>query len=190
MSVPKTAASFDFAYRLPLTPWGDPRIPPELVALADRVERGRTLELGCGLGRFSSYLARRGFDATAIDFSEVAIGKARKRASSMARPPRFLVGDVTKLDALSGPYDLAVDVGCFHCLDADAHRLYAAEQARLLRPGASLLVWAMDDPPPSGVRALSPVIVASTFEPAGLALTRYEASRRRLARSHWYWLTR
>ena len=73
---PVTAADFDRAYRAPLTLWGDLRIPPEVKMLARRGAARRSLELGCGVGRFSRYLAQQGVRATAVDFSAVAIAKA------------------------------------------------------------------------------------------------------------------
>jgi SAM-dependent methyltransferase len=75
------------------------------------------LELGCGVGRFSCYLAQQGLRVTGVDFSPVAIAKARKRVARDNERPEFLVGDLTRLDPLSGPFDVSFDAGCFHCLD-------------------------------------------------------------------------
>src|SRR5580698_4833973 len=72
---PRTSADFDSAYRFPFTTWGDFRIPGEIVALVAEKAPRRVLELGCGLGRFSRYVARQGVTTTGIDFSPVAIAK-------------------------------------------------------------------------------------------------------------------
>ncbi|QRO00617.1 hypothetical protein JRI60_17065 [Archangium violaceum] len=37
-----------------------------------------------------------------------------------------------ELDALTGPFDVAFDVGCFHCLDARGQQAYAVELHRLV----------------------------------------------------------
>jgi len=184
---PTTSADFDRAYRAPFTFWGDPRIPPELTALSRKNAPATSLELGCGVGRFSRHLARLGIRATGVDFSAVAIAKAQRRAKDDPHPPDFRVGDVTRLDDLTGPYAMAFDVGCFHCLDATGQRRYAAEVFRLLAPGATHLVWALDAAP-SGSH-LAPAVVAATFAPR-FTLVEARPSRRRLARSHWYWLAR
>lgn len=60
---PTTSTEFDRAYRSPVTLWGDIRIPAELKALAQKESPRRSLELGCGIGRFSRYLAQQGLCA-------------------------------------------------------------------------------------------------------------------------------
>lgn len=187
MNVPTTSADFDRAYRAPFTFWGDIRIPEELKALARQGAPRSALELGCGLGRFSRYVAQQGLRVTGVDFSPVAIAKARERAARDEARPEFLVGDVTRLDALTEPFDLSFDVGCFHCFDVEGQRAYAAEVSRLLKPGGTHLIWALDDAP-AGL-ALSPEAVRAVFA-SGFALKDARPSRRRLARTHWYWLVR
>jgi len=63
----------------------------------------------------------------------------------------------------------------------------AAEVFRLLKPGGTHLIWALDAAP-SNI-ALSPASLAQAFVP-GFKLSQARKSRRRLAASHWYWLTR
>jgi len=187
MHAPTTPAEFDRAYRAPITPWGDARIPPEVEALAQRGTGTRVLELGCGLGRFSRYLARQGLRATGVDFSPVAIAQAKARVANDAAQPHFQVGDVTRLDDLEGPFDCAFDVGCFHCLDPQGQAAYAAQVSRLLVPGGAHWLWALDTTP-SDLR-LTPQSVSAVFVPA-FALRSARRSRRRIMASHWYELVR
>ena len=176
--------------KLPITVWGDRRIPPELRGLAESGGRaGRALELGCGTGTFSIFLARQGFTATGVDFSPTAIRKAKARATSGGVGAQFMVGDVTRLDDLDDQFDIALDIGCFHCLNAVQQGSYASQLSRLTRQGSTLLIWGLNSPPPMGRDSLSPAIVEEVFA-TGFDLTRVEASRRRLGRSTWYWLTR
>jgi cyclopropane fatty-acyl-phospholipid synthase-like methyltransferase len=187
MPAPFAPADFDRAYRLPFTFWGDVRIPAELKLLIRQETPRSSLELGCGIGRFSRYLAQQGLTATGVDFSAIAIAKALKRVAQDDVRPEFLVGDVTHLDALKGPFDISFDVGCFHCLDSNAQQGYVSEVFRVLRPGGTHLIWAMDSAP-SGIK-LSPEAVQAIFVP-GFRLQNAQKSRRRLVRSHWYWLVR
>jgi len=46
-----------------------------LVSVADRIPQGRVLSLGDGEGRNSVYLARLGYDVTAVDVSDVGLEK-------------------------------------------------------------------------------------------------------------------
>ena len=187
MTAPTTSAHFDRAYRFPITLWGDIRIPEELKALAREGAPRSILELGCGVGRFSRYLAHQGLRATGVDFSSVAIEKARARVARDAVRPEFLVGDVTHLDALRGPFDVSFDVGCFHCLDANGQQAYATEVLRLLKPGGTHLIWALDWAP--GGEPSSPAATKEVFA-TGFELKDVRKSRRRLIPSHWYWLVR
>ena len=187
MNAPTTSADFDRAYRAHFTFWGDIRIPEEIKALARDGAPRRVLELGCGIGRFSRYVAKQGVEATGVDFSAVAIAKATERVARDERRPEYLVGDVTRLDSLTGPFDAAFDVGCFHCFDAAGQRAYVSEVARLLAPGATHLIWALDQSPSD--LALTPKSVKAVFAPV-FELREARKSRRRLASSHWYWLVR
>ena len=78
MTAPTTSAEFDSAYSAPITPWGDLRVPAEVKALARSRSTGSVLELGCGVGRISRYMARQGWSAVGVDFSPIAIVKAEK----------------------------------------------------------------------------------------------------------------
>ncbi len=177
---------FDAAYRFPFTMWGDVRVPREIATLVAEEAPRRALELGCGLGRFSRYVARQGVAATGIDFSSVAISKARASVAKDRQKPEFMVGDVTQPGHVAGPFDVAFDVGCFHCLDSAGQRRYAAEVHRLLIPGGVHLIWAFDHAP--GGPRLSPATMQEVFAP-GFQLRDARKTRRRLIASHWYWLT-
>lgn len=71
------------------------------------------------------------------------------------------------------------------------HRVVGAfprdAKVRLLKPGGIHLIWAMDSAP-SDLR-MNPEVVESLFS-LGFRLRDALPSRRRLARSHWYWLER
>ena len=120
-------------------PWdiGGPR--PELVRLVEsgRLEAGKAIDLGCGIGENVIYLAQQGFEATGVDISPRAIAKARRKGQAAGVSPTFLVGDVTKLTGVEGPFDLLVDNGCFHSLFRSAARQsYVRTVMRLSRPGS------------------------------------------------------
>ncbi len=88
---------------------------------------------------------------------------------------------------LAGPFDAGLDVGCFHCLDQIGQAKYVAEAYRLLGPGATLLLWALDNSPSE--LSISSDDIARVFE-QGFLLKTATFSRRRLIASHWYWLVR
>jgi SAM-dependent methyltransferase len=187
MNAPDTSADFDQAYSLPFTFWGDVRIPREIKSLLLEGNPRSSLELGCGIGRFTRYMAKQGLHAVGVDFSQVAIEKAKNRISWDEFQPEFFVGDVTNLDMLKSRFDVSFDVGCFHCLSAEAQKGYVSEVFRLLKPGSIHLIWALDDSPAGD--SLSPEAIRDIFAP-GFELQNAKKSRRRIISSHWYWLER
>ena len=167
--------------------WTDNRIPKELKEIVELHNPKTSLELGCGLGIFSSFMASQGIKATGIDFSSVAIERANKRVANNTDKPEYIVGDVTNLKKIDKQFDVSFDVGCFHCLNEEGQQKYVSEIHRLLKPGATHLIWAMDSSP-SGIK-LSPKYVEQTFG-GHFKLDQSKLSRRRIASSHWYWLIR
>src|SRR6516225_1755873 len=80
-----------------------------------RLEPGRALDLGCGAGRNTCYLARHGWEVIGVDLLGRAIEKARSQAVNIAARARFLQGDVTRLGDLDigDGFSLIVDSGCY-----------------------------------------------------------------------------
>ena len=153
-------------------PW-DSGIPaPELVRAIDGQPPGRALDLGCGTGTNVLYLAEHGWQATGVDFVPRAIAQARRKLKG--HTAQLLVGDVTWLDRLplQGPYDLALDMGCFHSLRPEGQERYAAGLARWMAPGGRYLLYAWQ-PGPEGGRGLTRQQVEAVFAPH-FAATGYE----------------
>ncbi|MDU1903235.1 MAG: class I SAM-dependent methyltransferase [Dysgonomonas sp.] len=185
---PSTSVEFDKEYSsLKHWVWSDFRIPKELKELISMNDPKNSLELGCGLGFFSEYVADQGVKATGVDFSPVAIDKANKRVSENNIKPAYFVGDVTNLDLFSEPFDVSFDIGCFHCLNKEKQEKYVSEIFRLSKSGSTHLIWALDNSP-SDI-PLSPDYIRQLFE-GYFRLERANSSRRRVIASHWYWLIR
>ncbi|GAA3431844.1 class I SAM-dependent methyltransferase [Kutzneria kofuensis] len=119
--------------------WTIATAAPELVNLVNtgRIPRGsRVLEVGCGVGSESVYLASAGFELSAIDISADAVERAKALAECYGLGDRieWAVGDVLSLPFDTEGYDVVVDRGCFHCLRAAERPTFAAEIGRVLRP--------------------------------------------------------
>ena len=185
---PSTSKEFDKMYNSFLHwIWSDVRIPKELKELTAACNPKNSLELGCGLGRFSSFMAEQGINATGVDFSPAAIEKAKRQVADNKFKPTFVVGDVTRLNMFTEQFDVSFDVGCFHCLYEEEQQKYVSGIARLLKPGSVHLIWAMDNTP-SNLK-FNPEYISNIFD-SEFQLTSSTFSRRRIIASHWYWLVR
>ncbi|MBI2445835.1 class I SAM-dependent methyltransferase [Candidatus Micrarchaeota archaeon] len=151
-SASSAASHWDSAYRLPSSeiPWEIEQPPSELVALLDsgRVNAGSTaLDVACGSGNYSVFLAKKGFDVTGVDFSEKALALAEKKAQKAGVRIDFVKADVRHLlSALNGKkFDFILDWSLLHHVapvDLDA---YAAQFGKLLSPGGVLLLACFSD---------------------------------------------
>jgi SAM-dependent methyltransferase len=114
----------------------------ELVEGPDRLEPGRALDLGCGAGRNTVYLACHGWDVTGIDFTGPAIEAARSKAVGDAAKARFIQGDVTQLAdlGLGDGYTLLVDSGCYYGLPVEQRDAYATGVSHVAAPNALLVM--------------------------------------------------
>jgi SAM-dependent methyltransferase len=114
----------------------------ELIEGEHPLTPGRALDLGCGGGRNTRYLAGQGWDATGIDLLRGAIEKARSQGLGDTAKARFLQGDVTKLAELDlgDAFDLINDSGCYYGLPENRRDAYAAGVTQAATQNALLLM--------------------------------------------------
>lgn len=116
------------------------REPNQFVAaeLAD-LAPGTAVDLAAGEGRNAIWLASRGWSATAVDFSQVALDKGARLGEGL---------DVTWVcaDATAWTPDEAVDLVVIAYLQVPAadRRRAVRNAVRMLRPGGTLLLVAHD----------------------------------------------
>lgn len=140
----KQHTDWNDCYRDGNLPWDTGRPSSELQRVLDENAIGpcRALDLGCGTGTNSVWLAQQGFDATGVDVAPLAIAQADKRAQAAGVKARFAVADVLDLPDLDGPFAFFFDRGCYHAVRRAAPRQYAPAVARLLASGARGLILA------------------------------------------------
>jgi SAM-dependent methyltransferase len=76
-------------------------------------------------------LAQAGWQVTGVDFAPRAIRMAKRKTKKAGIRAELYVRDVTDLKGISGPFDLALDIGCFHSL-GDKKAGYLSELERIL----------------------------------------------------------
>ena len=136
---------FKTFYRLGFVPWDGHPLPESLRNLVEGDEAlpPRTaLDIGCGTGDNSIYLADHGWTVTGVDFVAKAIEKARAKASAKKAAITFALGDATRLSAegIGSGFGLIVDNGCLHGMSAEDRDAYVREVAAVAAPDARLLL--------------------------------------------------
>lgn len=113
-----------------------------LVAEAADLEPGRALDLACGEGRNAVWLAEQGWRVRGVDFSDVALTKARELAAARGVEVDWMQADLLDHRPEQGAYDLVV---LFYLqLPADERRPIVRAAAAALAPGGTLLLVAHD----------------------------------------------
>jgi SAM-dependent methyltransferase len=103
---------------------------------------GRACDLGAGEGRNALWLASRGWDVTAVDFSGAAIAKGRPIAEARALPVTWVEADVRRYAVEARAYD-AVVLAYLHLYDAE-RRAVVRSAAEGLAPGGVLVIVGHD----------------------------------------------
>lgn len=115
----------------------------------------RVLDVACGTGLDTLFLARAGMDAAGIDASPGMIGQLRAKADREGLKVDAQVGDAADLSAWpDGAFDGIVSAFA-GCNTMDLER-FAAEADRVLRPGGRMLLHVLA---PAGVWALARPLV-------------------------------
>jgi SAM-dependent methyltransferase len=179
---------FSLAY-LGRPPWDSRIVPPEVEEHIHLHPPGRALDLGCGSGTSSLALARAGWQVTGVDLVARAVRIARRRAQTAGLDVRFLTADVRRLPPLPGPFDLILDVGCFHSLARQQKAAYLEQLDRLLAPDGTWLLYAFL----RSAQEAGPGVTETEIERARRAFRlreRRDGSERGRKPSAWFWFSR
>ena len=100
---------------------------------------GRALDLGAGEGRNAVWLAERGWRVTAVDFSPVALDKARRLARARGVSVDWALEDLRDYQPEQAAYDLVL-AAYLHLLPAGRAAVLGGAVAALARCGTLLVV--------------------------------------------------
>ncbi len=122
--------------------WDSGIAPPELLQYIQTHPVGRAIDLGCGTGTNILALAQHGWQVTGVDFIPKAIRAAKRKTKNIKVD--LHTGDVTNLRGIAGPFDLALDIGCFHGIQNKSK--YLDELDRILAPSGHWLLYGFFKP--------------------------------------------
>lgn len=125
-------------------PWDSGISPPELLDFLSEHSAGRAIDLGCGSGTNVVTLAQHGWNVTGLDYSPRAIHIARTKIRRVGLQARLAVANVSRALGVDGPFDLALDLGCFHGLED--RQGYLRNLDRVLGPGGHWLLYGFLNP--------------------------------------------
>ncbi|MCI0437710.1 MAG: class I SAM-dependent methyltransferase [Chloroflexi bacterium] len=121
--------------------WTEPE--GELIPFVSRIARERArrvYDLGCGIGRHTVYLARRGFEVYASDISEEAVRETRGWLGNEDLAGEVVRSDLTVIPYPDGRFDAVIAVNVvYHALREDIEACLN-EVRRVLRPGGLFFV--------------------------------------------------
>jgi 2-polyprenyl-3-methyl-5-hydroxy-6-metoxy-1,4-benzoquinol methylase len=113
-----------------------------LVAQLSGLNPGRVLDVACGSGTNAVWMASAGWRVTGVDWSAVALEKARARASRAGVEADWIQADLLDWTPPRAVFDL-VTVLFLHLVQDERRMAYAAA-AHAVAPGGHLLVIGHD----------------------------------------------
>jgi SAM-dependent methyltransferase len=174
-------------YKAKTTPWDTGRPDFNLVDIVNKgpIEKCKALDVGCGFGHNSIWLAQQKFLVTGVDVSEIALQKAEENASKNSVNCTFLLLDFFEKDIPGLPFHFIFDRGCFHSYDSDNERKQFAGRVayHLDEAGLWFTLVGSTDEPPGGLgpprRSARDVVVAvePIFEILSLTTSLFESNR-------------
>jgi ubiquinone/menaquinone biosynthesis C-methylase UbiE len=162
---------FRIFYRVGFTPWDGHPIAENLQNMVEGTSdepplpAGSALDLGCGTGDSSIYLAQHGWKVTGVDFVPKALDKARAKAGAAGLSINFVNADVTHLSqaGIGADFPLIVDNGCLHNMSDNDRDAYVREVSAVAAPDARLLIVAFLPGGRFGVRGVDPAEMERRF---------------------------
>lgn len=115
---------FKERYKTGNIPWdiGKPDINLIETVTQKPIKTCKALDIGCGTGDNSIWLAQRQFQVTGTDISGIAIEKAKEKALTGNVKCTFLVADFLKKRVEGTPFGFVFDRGCFHAYGSGRER--------------------------------------------------------------------
>lgn len=170
---------FRIFYRIGFTPWDGHPLAQSLRNLVEgtadtpALAPGAALEVGCGTGDCSIYLAQHGWTVTAVDFVAKPLEQARAKAGAAGAAVDFVQADVTQLSriGIGANFELIVDNGCLHNMSDADRDAYVREISAVAAPGARLLIVAFVPGGRVGVRGVDHTEMERRFAPTWTMLS-------------------
>jgi len=104
------------------------------------VKQGKALDICCGAGTNTVYLAEKGFEVTGVDISPTAIEYAKKKAAQAKINVTFKVQNFLELPFEAEEFDFVFDMGCFHHVKPEDRATFINGVHRVLKKRGNYLL--------------------------------------------------
>ncbi len=123
-------------YLLEELPWelGKPRETLVELVESGRIKPCKTLDVCCGAGTNTIYLAKRGFEVTAVEISRQAIRYAKQKTRRAKADIQFVLGSFVTLPFRDEKFCFVFDMGCFHHVTIEDRERFIRGIWRVLKP--------------------------------------------------------
>jgi 2-polyprenyl-3-methyl-5-hydroxy-6-metoxy-1,4-benzoquinol methylase len=131
-------------------PWNNIIPPSELVGLIETgmIKPCKTLDIGCGNGHYSIFLAKNGFKVTGIDISHNAIIHAKENAQKEKLIVHFRELDARDISQLDDCFDFVFEWGLLHFIFPEFREKYIHDLALKINQGGMYLVLTFNEKSP------------------------------------------
>jgi SAM-dependent methyltransferase len=178
---------FKKRYKTGDTPWdiGKPDFNLIETVVNKSIKSCKALDIGCGTGDNSIWLAQKHFQVTGTDISEIALEKAKEKALKSDVKCTFLVVDFFRNRIEGAPFGFVFDRGCFHTFASHKERKRFAKNvaSNLEKDGLWLSIIGSADERRQGPgppqRTANDVVTAveSYFEILSLTSSHFDSNR-------------
>jgi len=129
-------------YPLKSLGWELGRPRPILVEFVEKgfIKKGKALDICCGAGTNTVYLAENGFEVTGIDISSKAIEYAKKKAQQAKVKINFMSQNFINLPFEDEEFDFIFDMGCFHHVEIEDRTKFIKGVHRVLKKDGSYML--------------------------------------------------
>lgn len=126
-------------------PWNFEKVPEwfEEIIKSSWINPCKTLDVGCGLGNYSNYLAEKGFNVLGVDFSEEAI--IRNKEKFKRNGLEFKECDALNLKSIldeknSEMFEFIIDISLLHHIKPEDRVKYVESLSNVTKTGSKILI--------------------------------------------------
>lgn len=166
--------------------WDTRQSPPELLEFIQSHTPGRALDLGCGTGTNLITLAQAGWQVCGVDYASFGTQIARRRMKILQVPGTVITADVINLPPLPAPFDLVLDIGCYHNLNLISRVAYRHYLERLLSSTGTWLLYILHQDPQKPSTGLTEMDLSTLTDRFHLVQRKNGTDGNR--QSSWFWL--